>query len=106
MDGDGEGESALSVASLGPGFILAEVERTLKQIRKDLDVHNTDEKHPKPPLMMRLREDIDAISSVLTGNSVNFKQPDSTTLHELIESLNILNQSVCTKETRSFCIIS
>ena len=88
----------------GPGFVLKEVERVLVQIRKDLDIspeHATDR-----PLMMRLRDNIDAISSVLTGNAVKFKSPDTTTLHELIESLSILNNSICSTETRSLCIIS
>ena len=93
-----------SSSKRGPGFVLHEVERVLKKIRNDLD-NQPDEKQKEQPLMMRLRADIDAISSVLTGNSVKFKSPDTTTLHELIESLGILNDSVCTTETRSMCII-
>ena len=50
--------------------------------------------------MMRLRDSIDSISSVLTGNTVRFSSPDSTTLHELIDSLAVLNSSVsCRKES-------
>ena len=94
-----------SSSKRGPGFVLHEVERVLKKIRKDLD-NEPDEQQDQPPLMMRLRADIDAISSVLTGNSVKFKSPDTTTLHELIESLGILNDSVCTTETRSMCTIA
>ena len=92
------------LSNRGPGFVLKEVERVLVQIRTDLDIapeHANDR-----PLMMRLRDNIDAISSVLTGNSVIFKSPDTTTLHELIESLSILNNSVCSTQTRSYCIIA
>lgn len=88
----------------GPGFVLKEVERVLQQVRTDLDAE-ADENTKKQPLMVRLRHHIDAISGVLTGNSVAFAQPDTTTLHELIESLTVLNQSVCTKQSRSNCTI-
>jgi hypothetical protein len=101
---DSEAASPDSSSKRGPGFVLKEVERVLLQIRKDLDV--APQAQDDQPLMMRLRDNIDAISGVLTGNSVKFKSPDTTTLHELIESLGILNESVCTTETRSMCIIS
>ena len=105
MDVESEGVDAPQhVSNRGPGFVLKEVERVLLQIRTDLDVAPSD--RGDQPLMMRLRDSIDSISSVLTGNSVQFKSPDTTTLHELIESLTILNESVCTKATRSMCIIS
>ena len=98
---------ATSATSRGPGFVLKEVERVLLQIRTDLDVAD---KAPGPgdvvpPLMMRLRTHINSISSVLTGNSVQFAEADTTTLHELIESLSLLNRSVCATERRSICVI-
>lgn len=88
-------------AERGPGFILHEVEKVLVQVRKDLDIEY-EEPAEKLPLMMRLRDHIDSTSSVLTGNSVRFATVDSTTLHELIDSLAGLNASVsCQKETVS-----
>ena len=102
--GDGDGAEKTSTSSRGPGFILHEVEAVLLQVRKDLDIAYPAESEA-PPLMMRLREHINATSSVLTGNSVRFATVDSTTLHELIDSLSVLNASVsCSKETM-MCII-
>ncbi len=84
----------------GPGFILHEVESVLLQVRKDLDIPYESKAEKPLPLMMRLREHIDSTSAVLTGNSVNFATPDTTTLHELIDSLAVLNASVsCQKES-------
>jgi len=80
----------------GPGFVLKEVEKVLQQIRTDLDIAASDV--GDRPLMMRLRDDIDCISSVLTGHQVPFASEDTTTLHELIECMTLLNKSVCTKE--------
>jgi len=97
--GDGDSAEKASVSSRGPGFILHEVESVLLQVRKDLDIAYPSESE-SPPLMMRLREHINATSAVLTGNSVRFATVDSTTLHELIDSLSVLNASVsCSKET-------
>jgi hypothetical protein len=97
--GEGDNRESASSADRGPGFILHEVEKVLLQIRNDMDI-TYDEPAEKPPLMMRLRDHIDSTSSVLTGNSVRFATPDSTTLHELIDSLSVLNSSVsCSKET-------
>ncbi len=97
--GEGESRNSPSASDRGPGFILHEVEKVLLQIRTDMDIAY-DEPAEKPPLMMRLRDHIDSTSSVLTGNSVRFATPDSTTLHELIDSLSVLNSSVsCSKET-------
>lgn len=98
-------------ARRGPGFVLKEVEKVLLQICKDLDLEpnsgNGDGEDP-PPLMMRLRQHIDGISTVLTGNKVDFGDAETTTLYELIESLSLLNKSVCTTERRSTlgCVIS
>ena len=97
--GDGDSRTAAPAAERGPGFILHEVEKVLLQIRKDMDIEYK-EPEDRPPLMMRLREHINATSSVLTGNTVRFSSPDSTTLHELIDSLAVLNSSVsCRKES-------
>lgn len=97
--GEGESRNSASASERGPGFILHEVEKVLLQIRTDLDIPYQ-EPVEKPALMMRLRDHIDSTSSVLTGNSVRFATPDSTTLHELIDSLAVLNSSVsCSKET-------
>jgi hypothetical protein len=104
--GDGMGPTRQSIK--GPGFVLKEVEKTLLQVCKDLDVGK--DADPKVPLMMRLRTHIDCISTVLTGNSVEFSLSDTTTLHELIESLSMLNKSVCLTESRtvfpSSCVIN
>ena len=103
--GDGDSAEKASVSSRGPGFILHEVEAVLLQVRKDLDIEYPAASEATPPLMMRLREHINATSAVLTGNSVRFATVDSTTLHELIDSLSVLNASVsCSKETM-MCII-
>ena len=97
--GDGGSRESVSASERGPGFILHEVEKVLLQIRTDMDIPYV-EPEEKPALMMRLRDHIDCTSSVLTGNSVRFATPDSTTLHELIDSLAVLNSSVsCSKET-------
>lgn len=97
--GDGDSRTAAPMTERGPGFILHEVENVLLQIRKDMDIEYK-EPEDRPPLMMRLREHINATSSVLTGNTVRFSSPDSTTLHELIDSLAVLNSSVsCRKES-------
>ena len=106
-DGADKDAPATSATSRGPGFVLKEVERVLAQIRNDLDVPEPPlaEGAEPTPLMMRLRAHINSISSVLTGNTVQFAEDDTTTLHELIESLSILNRSVCTTERRSSCVI-
>lgn len=97
--GEGDSRQATPINERGPGFILHEVETVLLQIRKDMDIAY-EPPDPKPPLMMRLREHINATSSVLTGNTVRFSSPDTTTLHELIDSLSVLNNSVsCRKES-------
>lgn len=98
-----------SSSSRGPGFVLHEVERVLRQICTDLDVPATDnapDTPEKPPLMMRLRSHIDTISSVLTGNPIVFANSETTTLHELIESLSLLNRSVNAQQQRHYCTIS
>lgn len=96
-----DGAKQIPANERGPGFILHEVESVLLQVRKDLDIPYKDPAD-KLPLMMRLREHINSVSSVLTGNSVRFATADSTTLHELIDSLAVLNASVsCSKETVS-----
>ena len=96
-----DGEQQRPTHDRGPGFILHEVEKVLLQVRRDLDIPYREPAEPeKLPLMMRLREHINCTSAVLTGNSVRFATPDSTTLHELIDSLAGLNASVsCSKET-------
>lgn len=108
--GDGDTPGATHVASArGPGFILHEVEKILLQIRKDLDIPYEPEKEEQskePPLMMRLRQHIDATSSVLTGNSVQFSSPTTTTLHELIDSISVLNGSVSCRRENLGCSIS
>lgn len=100
-----EDQTAQVAYDRGPGFILKEVENILLQIRKDLDVpYATPATEDTPALMMRLRAHIDSISSVLTGNTVRFATADSTTLHELIDSLAVLNTSVsCRKESIMGC---
>ena len=99
-----------STGARGPGFVLHEVESVLVQVRKDLDtpyvVEHTNEKGADTvPLMMRLRGHINAISAVLTGNSVRFATADTTTLLELIESMSALNASVCCSQEKVNCTI-
>ena len=107
--GDEPSEPPTSQTARGPGFVLHEVERVLQQICTDLDVpgaKSSSAASEKPPLMMRLRGHIDMISSVLTGNQVVFANVETTTLHELIESLSLLNRSVNAQQQRHYCIIS
>ena len=107
-DGDTPG-AAHTASARGPGFILHEVEKVLLQIRKDLDIEyapDQDSPDKDTPLMMRLRQHIDATSSVLTGNSVQFSSPTTTTLHELIDSLSVLNSSVSCRRENLGCSIS
>jgi len=111
MDSSAEDTASCSATARGPGFVLKEVESVLLQIRKDLDVLDApaaSDAQSAPPLMMRLRTHIDSISSVLTGNNVQFAVTDTTTLFELIESLSLLNRSVCTTERRGplMCVIT
>ena len=107
--GEEESASQRPAPARGPGFILHEVESVMLKVRADLDCAYVakelgDGDKDKLPLMMRLRDHIDAVSSILTGNSVRFATVDSTTLHELIDSLAGLNASVsCSKE--SICTI-
>jgi hypothetical protein len=98
--GDHDESDAQPAVVKGPGFVLKEVERVLLQVRSDLDIPQGDVSDR--PLMMRLRDDIDKISAVLTGNSVEFLSEDTTTLHELIESMSMLNKSVCTQRSHLF----
>ena len=105
--GDEPSVPATSEAARGPGFVLHEVERVLKQVCSDLDMRvPAPSSGDPPPLMMRLRSHIDTISSVLTGNPVIFSNSETTTLHELIESLSILNRSVNAHQQRTLCTIS
>jgi hypothetical protein len=110
MDESAGSDPPSSASTRGPGFVLKEVERVLGQIRTDLDVEEQGHDDGQaPPLMMRLRLHIDSISSVLTGNNVQFAEQGTTTLFELIESLSLLNRSVCTTERRAplaGCLIS
>jgi len=105
----GDGMAPTRQTVKGPGFVLKEVEKTLLQVCRDLDVEQP-VGDPRQPLMMRLRLHIDRVSTVLTGNTVQFSMADTTTLHELIESLSLLNKSVCTTESRTVfapgCVIN
>lgn len=104
---DEPSEPSTSNAVRGPGFVLHEVERVLAQVCKDLDMPVAAAPSAEAqPLMMRLRGHIDTISSVLTGNPISFANPETTTLHELIESLSILNRSVNTQTKNQLCTIS
>jgi len=105
-DDDAGGPAARTAAHRGPGFILKEVESVLLQIRTDLDVQPVECGDSEPPLMMRLRDHINQVSSVLTGNQIEFASSDTTTLHELIECLSLLNRSVTTTQKAYMgCII-
>ena len=104
---DDSGGPSRSAIGRGPGFILKEVESVLLQIRSDLDVAPDGSSSSVPPLMMRLRDDINSISSVLTGHQIEFASSDTTTLHELIECLSLLNRSVTTTQKAYMgCIIN
>ena len=100
---DGQTIEAASAAERGPGFILHEVEKILLKIREDMDVPYLPRKETVA-LMMRLREHINHISAVLTGNTVQFATADTTTLVELIDSLAHLNSSVSCRKERVGCI--
>lgn len=104
--GEGATLNARPMAKRGPGFVLKEVESVLLQICNDLDLKDCTAGLDDVPLMTRLRKHIDSISTVLTGNKVEYGDSETTTLYELIESLSLLNKSVCTTERRSGCVIS
>ena len=108
--GDGDTAAVAPISSRGPGFVLHEVEGVLTKVRDDLDCPYSAQKTGEGgkdtvPLMMRLRDHINAVSAVLTGNSVRFATVDSTTLHELIDSLAVLNASVCCHKDTLGCTI-
>jgi len=108
--GDDDVKTATSTGSRGPGFVLHEVENVLIQVRADLDCPYVVEKKNENgtdsvPLMMRLRGHINAVSAVLTGNSVRFATADTTTLLELIDSMSVLNASVCCSQEKVNCTI-
>ena len=109
-NGEGAGVMEASDGRRGPGFVLKRVEDVLQQICTDLDLSTAsdtrDADAAEEPLMMRLRRRIEDISTVLTGNQVEYAEEKSTTLYELIESLSLLNKSVCITERRSSCTIS
>ena len=100
---EGSADQTVCAADCGPGFILHEVEKILVKIRQDLDTPYVEAKQ-NVPLMMRLREHINHISAVLTGNTVQFATSDTTTLIELIDSLAVLNSSVNCRRERVGCI--
>ena len=89
-----------------PGFILKRVELIFLEIRTCLDCAPTQASEAPDPLMLRLREHIDSISSVLTGTGVQFQSEDTTTLQELIQAVSRLNKSVCSTQTGQFCTVS
>ena len=90
---------------VNPGFILKKVELIFLEIRQCLDCPVDAESGTKAPLMLRLREHINAISSVLTGTGVEFQTEDTTTLQELISAVSRLNRSVCSTQSAQFCVI-
>ena len=85
------------------GFILKRVETIFIEIRNSLDCPYK-QQETNAPLMLRLREHIDVISSVLTGAGVTYVAEDTTTLQELIAAVTRLNRSVCSGHTASFCV--
>lgn len=105
---DEPSEPSNSSGVRGPGFVLHEVERVLVQVCKDLDMPPVQDSAAgeTQPLMMRLRQHINTISSVLTGNPIHFANHETTTLYELIESLSMLNRSVNAQTQRQMCIIT
>lgn len=108
--GDGDSTAVEPISARGPGFVLHEVEGVLTKVREDLDcpyraLKTGEDGKDTLPLMMRLRDHINAVSAVLTGNSVRFATADSTTLHELIDSLAVLNASVCCSKDTIGCTI-
>jgi hypothetical protein len=89
----------------GPMFILKRVELLLLSLRKDLDTPPDAEEIAKVPLMMRIRDHVDCVSNVLTGSPVQYKDPHTTTLHELIETMSFLNRSVCYTKENLWCAV-
>ena len=89
----------------GPMFILKRVELLLLSLRKDLDTPPDQEDIAKVPLMMRIRDHVDCVSNVLTGSPVVYKDPHTTTLHELIETMSFLNRSVCYTKENLWCVV-
>ena len=90
------------------GFILKKVETLLLSIRNQLDVSAKDRPDviggENIGLMLRLREHVTIISTVLTGQGVSYEDENSTTLHELIRCTAALNHSV-SNAPDSFCRI-
>ena len=97
---------ATSGSRVNPGFILKKVELIFIEIRQCLDCPADTESGVRKPLMLRLRDHLNEISSVLTGTGIDFQSDDTTTLQELISSVSRLNRSVCTTQTGQFCVIS
>lgn len=90
------------------GFILKKVETLLLSIRNQLDVAPVTSPDvigsSSIGLMLRLRDHVTVISTVLTGHGVSYEDENSTTLHELIRCTSHLNQSV-SNSPDSFCRI-
>jgi len=102
-------ETAIEASSSSkntPGFILKRVELIFIGIRQCLDCAPKETSDPPAPLMLRLRQHIDSISSVLTGTGIQFQEEDTTTLQELIHAVARLNRSVCSTQTGQFCRIA
>ena len=90
------------------GFILKKVETLLLSIRNQLDVAPTCSSKvigsESVGLMLRLRDHVAVISTVLTGQGVTYEDESTTTLHELIRCTAHLNHSV-SNSPDSFCRI-
>ena len=95
----------VDVDSKEPQFILFRVEGIMKNIRRDLDMPYQPQEDPDP-LMMRIRQHLDCISSVLTGTPIQFQSPDTTTLAELIQCVSFLNRSVCSPAETVWCTVT
>jgi len=75
------------------GFILARAEQLLLEVRNQLDVPYSSKDNP---LMVRLRDHVHEISLLLTGTGLPEPGDGGTTLHDLIQNVQLLNRSVCT----------
>ena len=63
------------------------------EVRNQLDVPYSSKDNP---LMVRLRDHVHEISLLLTGTGLPEPGDGGTTLHDLIQNVQLLNRSVCT----------
>ena len=94
--------STAATPCVSTGFILAEVERTLLEIRKDLDI-GPEETISDMPLMTRIRDHTNEIGKTLTGKALRHDGQQATIV-QLIHDLSTLHASVDASQVSSCAI--